>query len=144
MKLWMKKQHVQLTESDRAQLQELLRKGSLTVKTYRRAQALLALDQGQTYLAVAALVGVSNLTVSTWSQKYRQVGLAMLPDQPRSGRPRTIDGLQRAQITALACSEPPAGYGQWSLRLLADQAIELGYVEQISHTQVSTILKKTR
>jgi putative transposase len=140
----MKKQHVQLTESDRAQLKELLRKGSLPVKTYRRAQALLALDQGQTYLAVAALVGVSNLTVATWSQKYCQVGLAMLPDQPRSGRPRTIDGLQRAQITALACSEPPAGYGQWSLRLLADQAVELGYVEQISHTQVSTILKKTR
>lgn len=140
----MKKPHVQLTESERTHLKELLRKGSLPVKVYRRAQALLALDQGQTYLAVAALVGVSNLTVATWSQRYRQMGLAMLQDQPRSGRPRTIAGLQRAQITALACSEPPAGYGQWSLRLLADQAIELGYVEQISHTQVSTILKKTR
>lgn len=140
----MKKPHIQLTESERTHLKELLRKGSLPVKVYRRAQALLALDQGQTYLAVAALVGVSNLTVATWSQRYRQMGLAMLQDQPRSGRPRTIAGLQRAQITALACSEPPAGYGQWSLRLLADQAIELGYVEQISHTQVSTILKKTR
>ena len=54
-----------------------------------------------------------------------------------------IDGQQRAKITALACSEPPEGYGQWSLRLLADKAVELGYVEEISHTAVRKILKKT-
>ena len=59
------------------------------------------------------------------------------------GRPIEIDGQQRAKITALACSQPPEGYAQWSLRLLADKAIELGYVEEISHTEVRKILKKT-
>ncbi|MBI1878203.1 MAG: helix-turn-helix domain-containing protein, partial [Chloroflexi bacterium] len=64
-------------------------------------------------------------------------------DKPRSGRPIEIDGRQRATITALACSTPPLGYGSWSLRLLADKAVELEYCEHISHSQVGDILKKT-
>jgi hypothetical protein len=43
----------------------------------------------------------------------------------------------------LACSEPPEGYARWHLRLLADKAVELGYCEEISHTEVASILKKT-
>ena len=139
----MKKQHVQLSENDRTYLEELLRTGELPVKTYRRALALLELDRGKTYAAVAKTTQTANITVSKWSRKYREEGLNMLIDQPRSGRPPEIDGLQRAKVTALACSDPPAGYARWSLRLLADKVVELGYVEHISHTQVGAILKKT-
>ncbi|MFZ1324645.1 MAG: helix-turn-helix domain-containing protein, partial [Candidatus Contendobacter sp.] len=74
---------------------------------------------------------------------YRREGLAMLQDKPRSGRPVEIDGSQRAKLTALACSEAPAGHARWDLRLLADKAVELGYCAHLSHTHVSTILKKT-
>lgn len=139
----MKKQHVQLSESDRTYLEDLLRRGELPVKIYRRALALLELERGKTYTAVAETVQVTNITVSTWSKKYREVGLTMLSDQPRSGRPLEIDGAQRAKVTALACSDPPEGYARWSLRLLAEKVVELGYVDQISHTQVADILKKT-
>ena len=139
----MKKQHVQLSESDRTYLENLLRKGELPVKIYQRALALLELDRGKTYTAVAETVQVTNITVSTWSKKYREVGLTMLTDQPRSGRPLEIDGAQRAKVTALACSDPPEGYARWSLRLLAEKVVELGYVDYISHTQVGDILKKT-
>ena len=139
----MKKQHVQLSETNRTYLEDLLRKGELPVKIYRRALALLELDRGKTYTAVAETVQVTNITVSTWSKKYREVGLTMLTDQPRSGRPLEIDGAQRAKVTALACSDPPEGYARWSLRLLAEKVVELGYVDQISHTQVGDILKKT-
>lgn len=139
----MKKQHVQLSENDRSYLEELLRTGELPVKIYRRALALLELDRGKTYTAVAETTQMTIQTISTWSQKYHQVGLNMLFDQPRSGRPPEIDGAQRAKVTALACSNPPEGYARWSLRLLADKAVELEYVEHISHTQVAEILKKT-
>lgn len=139
----MKKQHVQLSESNRTYLENLLRKGELPVKIYRRALALLELDRGKTYTAVAETVQVTNITVSTWSKKYREVGLTMLTDQPRSGRPLEIDGAQWAKVTALACSDPPEGYARWSLRLLAEKVVELGYVDHISHTQVGDILKKT-
>jgi transposase len=82
-------------------------------------------------------------TLSTLAAQYREKGLQALYDQPRSGRPIQIDGEQRAKITALACSTPPEGHAEWSLRLLADQVVELGFSEQISHTHVRTILKKT-
>ena len=139
----MKKQHVKLSEADRSYLKKLVSKGKHEVKVYKRALALLELDRGKTYTEAAQTVGVSEATASNWAKKYQGIGLQCLQDRPRSGRPIEIDGTQRAKITALACSEAPEGYGKWSLRLLADKAVELEYVEHISHTEVATILKKT-
>ena len=139
----MKKEHVKLSETDRTYLENLIKKGSLPAKTYKRAFALLELDRGRTFTDVAKTVVVVIQTVSTWAKKYKESGLEFLTDKPRPGRPSVIDGLQRAQVTALACSEPPEGYGRWSLRLLADKAVELEYVEAISYGEVRRILKKT-
>jgi putative transposase len=139
----MKKQHVKLSETDRRYLEELMGKGQQSAKVYKRAIALLALDRGETYGRAAEMVGVTQSVVSTWAKNYHEKGLQCLHDKPRSGRPIEIDGLARAKITALACSEPPEGYGQWSLRLLADKAVELEYCEHISHNRVKEILKKT-
>jgi putative transposase len=139
----MKKEHVKLTETDRAFLEALMRKGELKARAYRRALGILELDRGKSLTEVAKTLQVSIASVSSWAKEYRERGLQVIQDQPRSGRPIVIDGQQRAKITALACSEPPEGYAQWSLRLLADKAVELGYVEGISHTEVRTILKKT-
>jgi transposase len=137
------KQHVQLSTVDRDYLEALISKGELPTKTYRRALGLLELDRGKTYTEVSRTLTVTIGTLSTWSRKYREIGLQVLQDQSREGRPIEIDGEQRAKITALACSEPPDGYARWSLRLLADKAVELKYCEHISHTEVREILKKT-
>ena len=139
----MKKQHVQLSDGDRRDLEGLVSKGELPVRKLKRALSLLALDQGATMTAVALHQGVTNDTVAAWRDRYRQEGLACLEDRPRSGRPIEIDGEQRARITALACSAAPEGYARWALRLLAEKVVELGYCETISHTQVGKILKKT-
>lgn len=139
----MKKEHVKLSEEDRTYLENLLKKGSLRANTYKRALALLELDRGRTFTTVAETVGVTKQSPSTWAKKYKESGLEVLTDKPRPGRPTVIDGLQRAKITALACSEPPEGYERWSLRLLADKAVELAYVEAISYGEVRRILKKT-
>lgn len=139
----MKKQHVQLSPADREYLESLTRQGEQAAKIYRRALALLELDRGKTYTAVSNTLQVTIPTLSGWAAKYLENGLEVLQDQPRSGRPIEFDGKQRAKITALACSTPPEGYAQWSLRLLADKAVELGYCEHISHTEVGQVLKKT-
>jgi transposase len=139
----MKKQHLHLSEGDRTYLEELVRQGELPVKVYRRAIGLLELDRGKSYTAVAETLGLTLTTVSKLAQKYQSAGLACLQDQARSGRPTEIDGVQRAKVTALACSDAPEGYDRWTLRLLADKAVELGYCEHLSHTEVGTILKKT-
>jgi transposase len=138
----MKKEHVKLSDADRAYLENLLKKGSLPAQKYKRALALLELDRGRTFTEVAEIVGVAKQTTSTWATKYKETGLECLSDKPRPGRPTLIDGLQRAKITALACSDPPEGYDRWSLRLLADKAVEIELVESISYGEVHLILKK--
>lgn len=138
-----KKQHVKLSDVDREFLENLLNQGEATAKIYRRGLALLELNRGHTYTAVSKTLQVTQTTLSSWAKKYQENGLQVLADQPRPGRPIEIDGHQRAKITALACSDPPAGYAEWNLRLLADKAIELGYCESLSHTSVRRILKKT-
>jgi len=140
----MKKSHLHLTNLDRSHLQTVVAQGELPVREVKRALALLALDRGETLQSVATHLQVTNDTVAAWRNKYKQEGLQGLKDRPRPGRPPLIDGRQRAQITALACSEAPPGHERWSLRLLADKSIELGYCESISHTQVGEILKKTQ
>jgi len=139
----MKKQHVTLSEEHRDYLTNLLKAGDISARTYKRALALLELDRGRTFTEVAEIVGVVVQTASTWATKYETSGLDFLTDKPRPGRPRTIDAVQRAKITALACSEPPEGYESWSLRLLADKAVELELVEQVSYGTVRDVLKKT-
>lgn len=139
----MKKQHVTLSDEHQIALRQLLSKGKLPVKTFKRATALLELHEGKTFQEVARTLDTNYNTISAWAAKYQATELAFLQDAPRSGRPIEISGESRAKITALACSEPADGHSQWSLRLLANKVVELGYCEHLSHTQTGTILKKT-
>lgn len=68
---------------------------------------------------------------------------AALEEKPRSGRPKHFTGRDAAAITVLACTDPPEGYAKWSMRLIADKAVELEYVSTISYQTVHNILKKT-
>ena len=139
----MKKRHIKLRKKDRDHLESLISKGKLPAKMFKRATALLELDRGKTLQAVAETLGVCNITVAAWRDNYKEQGLKRLQDAPRSGRPIKIDGTQRAKITALACSEAPEGHARWSLRVLAERAVELGYCDHISYVHVGKILKKT-
>jgi putative transposase len=140
----MKRRHVELTAVDQNYLEKLLSRGVSKARTFKRATGLLELHRGKSTEAVAATLGMCRRSVARWEQAYQQSGLRFLEDAPRSGRPIRIDGRQRAKITALACSQSPEGHARWSLRLLADKVVELGYCEQISHTEVGKILKATR
>ena len=137
-------EHLRLKAKDRRQLEEIIRDGKVPSRVYKRARGLLALDAGETMDSIAKDLRVHRVTIRAWRDGYKESGLAILREAPRSGRPTTLDGLQRAKITALACSETPDGHSQWSLRLLADKVVELGYCEDISHTQVRKKKKKTK
>ncbi|MEI6949815.1 helix-turn-helix domain-containing protein [Paraflavisolibacter sp. H34] len=138
----MKSEQFALKSADESNLLGLLSKGSLKAKMFKRATALLEVHRGKTYSEVAATLSVCYQSVSHWCEAYKKEGLQMLQDKPRSGRPVEIDGTQRARITALACSDTPDGHSKWSLRLLADKVVELGYCEHVSHNHVGKILKK--
>lgn len=139
----MQKEHIKLSQADQDFLMTIISKGQLPAKVFKRATALLELHRGQTLCAVSQTLQVSYQTVAQWRDNYQASGLQALEDKPRRGRPILIDGKQRAQITALACSTPPEGRARWTLRLLADKAIELGLCESLSHPKARMILKKT-
>jgi len=138
----MQKQHVKLSQTDHDFLTALLAKGQASARVFKRATALLELHRGKTLTAVANSLQVSSFTVATWRDNYQANGLSALHDKPRSGRPVEISGRERAKLTALACSKPPEGRARWTLRLLADKAVELGYCDHLSHTAARKILKK--
>jgi|688.fasta_scaffold471565_2 transposase len=133
-----------LKAEDRSSLKELLQKGVHSTRKLTRARILLRLGEGIKAVQVASELSVSSGTVYNVLHKYNSGGLKhALEDQPRPGRPTIFDGHDHAQITILACSDAPKGRAKWSLRLLADKAVELNLVEHISIDSVRRILKKT-
>ena len=133
-----------MSSNDIRSLKTLLTRGTASARTLSRARILDLLHRRQVPADIAHVLQVSLQTVFNVKRRFRNGGLqAALYDQPRSGRPIEIDGQQRAKITALACSTPPAGRARWTLRLLADKAVELGHCQRLSHTAARKILKKT-
>lgn len=125
-------------------MEDFTRTGCRPVRAVRRAQALLALARGIGQQAAGQAAGLSRQTGSQVRQRYAEGGWqAALAEAPRSGGPQRFDGAQRAALTALACTPAPVGHGRWTLRLLADKAVELCLVETISHETVGQVLKKT-
>jgi putative transposase len=140
----MPKSHIILSDADHEELTSLLHRSNLKSKLFKRVTALLELHKGKTIEEVRGVLGLCYPTVAKLIDHYQQSGLECLKDKKQPGRPVFIDGKQRATITALACSEAPEGHGRWTLRLLANKAVELGYCEQISHEYVGQLLKKTK
>ena len=129
---------------DQAALEKFTRTGRRPVRAVRRAQALLALATGIGQQAAGQAVGLSRQAVSKVRRRYKAAGWqAALAEAPRSGGPPHVDGPQRAAVTALACTPAPIGHSRWTLRLLADKAVELALVDTISHETVRQVLKKT-
>lgn len=144
-----KKYRVKLNKKERSELKSLTGRGTSNIRRYKRARVLLLADErhpegGKSDKQIASRVEVSTVTVQRLRQQFVQEGLqAALNEKARAGAPPKLTGQNKAQITALACSEPPEGYARWSLRLLADKLVELELVERISHQTVREVLKKT-
>lgn len=147
---------IRLSTEERRRLKEIVSKGKHSARVQTRARVLLMAAQkgvgnpGKTHRktnsnqTIAEALEISARTVSRIRQRYVTGGLdAALYDQSRSGRPVEIDGEAEAKLVMLACSDPPDGRDRWTLQLLADKMVELGYVEHISDTWVMKRLKKT-
>jgi transposase len=137
-------QLIKLTRNELRSLTAIIKRGTATARTQTRAHILDLLHREKHPAAISSALQVSLQTIFNVKRRYLSGGFdAALFDKARSGRPVRIDGTQRAKITALACSTPPEGYARWSLRLLADKAVELQLCEAVSHNAVKEILKKT-
>lgn len=144
-----------LTNEERRQLKEIISKGVSPARLQTRARVLLMAAERSGHTPggeqrktnsnqyIGQILQISPRTVSRIRQRFVKGGLqAALDEHPRSGRPIEIDGEAEAHLFALACSDPPEGRDRWTLQLLADRMVELGYVEHISDTLVLDRLKK--
>jgi transposase len=141
---------VTLTDSERAELEQLIRAGKAAARALAHARILLKADQAPggpawTDAAIATALEVSIPTIERVRKRFVEESLeaAVRPRPARAHKPRKLDGAQEARLIALACSEPPAGRAGWSLRLLATAFVELEDGEAISHEIVRRTLKKT-
>ena len=140
-----KKVKIKLKKKEEKTLKSLIKKGSNKARTLTRARVLLLSSEGKSSKQIREHLGIKTYkTIQNIKERYLSGGLEeALYDRPRPGAPKKFEGKQRAELTALACSDAPEGHACWSLQLLANKAVELGIVDSISHTHVGKILKKT-
>jgi transposase len=147
-----KKYVVELTEDERQRLHKLISAGSAPARMLNRARILLKADagkhaQGEPLLdrEIAPMLETSTATVQRVRERFCRQGLdaALERSAPERVYRRCFDGRTEARLIALACSEAPEGRERWSMRLLADKAVELGIVGSVSHETVRKTLKKT-
>lgn len=139
-----KKYKVKLSEEERIHLKQMLSKGKVSARKLKRAQILLAADAGQIDEAIAANVQVHVNTVERVRKRLVEGGVEhALTEAKRRGGKSKLDGKGEAVLIALACSDPPTGRRQWTMRLLADRLVEMGVVESLSDETVRLHLKKT-
>ena len=137
------KYKVKLAESEGSRLNEVSHRGKLSVRTVKRALALLKADEGLRDDEIAGVLLI-NATVARVRKRFVEEGLeAAINDKPRPGRERKLAGKQEAHLVAIACSSPPEGHISWTLHLLADKVVELEFAGSISLETVRQILKKT-
>jgi len=145
-----KKYIVALSPEERDTLESLTKIGKTSAYRLNHARILLKSDINQDGGCwrdqdISDALDISISTIERVRKRFVEDSLAAaLSRQPPSRtKPRLLDGEQEAHLIALACAETPEGQGKWTLRLLADRMVELGYVESISHETVRQTLKKT-
>lgn len=143
-----KHRYIKLDAAERAELEQLVRTGHTAARKLNRARILLLSDRSQgdgrtgQEVAEAALCSIG--TVRRICGLYLAGGLPLaLNDKGWPGAKPKLTGEIEAKLTSLACSQPPSGYGRWTLRLLANEMVELGYIDEVSHVTVGEWLKKT-
>ncbi|HEU5379890.1 MAG TPA: helix-turn-helix domain-containing protein [Ktedonobacteraceae bacterium] len=146
----MKKYKVELEEKQRKQLESMISGGKESARSQMHARILLQADQGvqgpawaDERIAEALIVG--RATVERVRRRFVEGGLlGALVRRPQPERPeqRKMDGELEARLVTLACSQTEGGQKRWTMRMLADKLVQLGYVDQISHNTVWVTLKK--
>ncbi len=147
----MEKYIVTLSPEEAEQLRSLVGKGKHAAQKVINALILLNCDQSQgrddrrTSQEIAEVLQVSERKIDRVKRRFVEDGLEVaLGGQPSQREyVSKVDGDVEAHLIALSCSAPPSGHARWSLRLLADRAVELALVEEISHETVRRVLKKT-
>ena len=142
---------VQLTKEEREELTNLTRKGEHSSRAVINALILLNCDEGKYQTnrmkneEIAQILQITDRKINFVKKCCVEEGVEIALNGHKSSRiyDKKADGEFEAHIIALCCSDPPEGYAKWSLRLLADKAVELKYIDSVSYETIRRVLKKT-
>ena len=141
------KYRVELNEEQRQYLEKITSSGIYPVRQIKHAQILLKSDQKEnwSYEQISKAFDITAVTIAKVRRTFVLDGLeaALRRKKPDREYDHALDGEAEAHLIALACSEPPAGREHWSLRLLQNRFVKLGYTDSISHETIRRVLKKT-
>ena len=138
------KYKVELNETARTHLKQIASRGEASARKVKRALVLLKADEGLPDRDIASGLLISASTVGRVRTRFVKEGLdSALNERPRPGQKRKLDGRQEAHLIAVACSDAPEGHADWTLQLLADKVVAMGFAESISLETVRQMLKKT-
>jgi transposase len=132
-----------LSDAEREHLEQLLRGGTTAMRQLTRARILLKAAEGWTDERIAEALTVGRATVERTRRRFVECGLETLRERPRPGQRPKLDEKAQARLIAEACSAAPEGRQHWTLRLLADRVVALGWAESYSYESVRRLLKKT-
>ena len=144
-----KKFIVRLSDEERAVCREIIKKLKGSSQKVRRAQILLKADADGPAWSDAKTAEAFDCRVQTIENVRKRLVVESFEQAlERSKRadpptPCKLDGEAEAKLIAMRLGKPPAGYGHWTLHLLAAEMVALGIVDSISHETVRTALKKT-
>ena len=148
----MNRYKVTLLQEERGNLEAITRKGPHQSQKVINALILLNCDEGEFNAQrlrgedIATVLRISMRKVDRVKKRFVEEGLeAALGGLPSQRVYESkADGEFEARLVALSCGDPPRGFARWSLRLLADRAVELEYIDSVSYETVRRVLKKTK
>jgi hypothetical protein len=147
----MVKYRIKLNQDEVKALNAITKKGFHSSRSYRAAYVLLNCDEGEYSLGkstgeqISRVLKINTRTIDRIKQRCIEGGIDRALERALGDRvySRKVDGDLEARISQLCCSESPEGFSRWTLRLLAEKVVELGYVDSLSHVSVYNVLKKT-
>lgn len=132
---------LKLSKKDRAELSAQKRKGTMSARTWRRVRVLELLDEGVSVRGTAKAVGTFPREVSRVGKRYLARGLrAALTDEPRGKPDPLLDSTQTAAVVAMVCGPPPEGRARWTVRLVAEQAVDRGITSHVGRETIRIVL----
>ena len=144
-----KKYIVRLSDEERAVCQDIVKTLKGSSQRFRRAQILLKADAdgpGWPDVKIAEAFSCRVQTIENLRKRLVTEGFDLALEGKKRQEPPTppkLDGEGEAKLIAMRLGKPPAGYGHWTLQLLADELVALEVVDSISHETVRSVLKKT-